>query len=400
MENERTMQDILDDFEDSFKVPRKNNLMKGKVVQVTDSEVVVNVGYKADGIIPKYEITSDDDYVIKDNINEGDELEVYVIDVDDGEGNVLLSLKRVGMLKDWDVLHDAYADDESVTVHVTRVVKGGVICYYNEIRGFIPASQLLPRYVEDLSQFVGKDLEVKILEVNKRKRKLVFSHKVIVKENMKEKRDELWDKIEEGQVIKGTVRKILNFGAFVDIGGIDGLVHITEITWGKLQNPNKLLSVGDEIDVKVLSYDKEEEKISLSIKQLEPNPWDVFKDNYEIGEVYEGKVVNLTEFGAFVKLEEGLEGLVHISEISEDRIDKPSDELHVGQTVKVKILDTDLDNEKIKLSMKEAEKDEAKEEAAEEEAVAVEEETTEAVAEDTTETVEETEASEVEEDKE
>jgi len=380
MENEMTMQELLDGYEESFRVPRKRSIMSGEVVQVTDTEVVVNLGYKADGIIPKYEISNDSNYDIKKNINEGDELEVYVVDLDDGEGNVLLSLKRVSMLKDWDVLADLYAKEETITVKTTRVVKGGIIAFYNDIRGFIPASQLLPRYVEDLSKFVGKDLKVKILEVNKRKRRLVFSHKAIVKVRLNKEKVKLWNKIEEGQIIEGIVRKILNFGAFVDVGGVDGLVHISEISWGKLQNPRKILSVNDTIQVKVLSYNEEEEKISLSIKQTQPNPWEVFHDKYTIGEVYEGEVVNLTEFGAFVKLEDGLEGLVHISEISSERIDKPSDELSIGEKIEVKIIDSDLDNQKIKLSLKEAEADaeaEAEEVEEAEAAEAVEDETEE-----------------------
>jgi len=374
MENEMTMQELLDGYEESFRVPRKRSIMSGEVVQVTDTEVVVNLGYKADGIIPKYEISNDSNYDIKKNINEGDELEVYVVDLDDGEGNVLLSLKRVSMLKDWDVLADLYAKEETITVNTTRVVKGGIIAFYNDIRGFIPASQLLPRYVEDLSKFVGKDLKVKILEVNKRKRRLVFSHKAIVKVRLNKEKVKLWKRIEEGQIIEGIVRKILNFGAFVDVGGVDGLVHISEISWGKLQNPRKILSVGETIQVKVLSYNEEEEKISLSIKQTQPNPWEVFEDKYTIGEVYEGEVVNLTEFGAFVKLEDGLEGLVHISEISSERIDKPSDELSIGEKIEVKIIDSDLDNQKIKLSLKEVEKDLEEEKEENDEEVEVEKE--------------------------
>ncbi len=355
MENEMTMAELLEGYEKSFKVPRKRSIMSGEVVQVTDTEVVVNLGYKADGIIPKYEISNDSNYDIKNNINEGDVLDVYVVDLDDGEGNVLLSLKRVSMLKDWDVLQDLYAEEKTITVKTTRVVKGGIIAFFNDIRGFIPASQLLPRYVEDLNKFVGKDLEVKILEVNKRKRRLVFSHKAIVKVALNKEKIKLWDNIEVGQIVDGVVRKILNFGAFIDVGGVDGLVHISEISWGKLQNPKKLLAVGSTIKVKVLSFNKEEEKISLSIKQTQPNPWEIFEEKYTIGEVYEGEVVNLTEFGAFVKLEDGLEGLVHISEISSERIEKPSDELHIGQKINVKIIDSDLENQKIKLSLKELE---------------------------------------------
>ncbi|MGM0379146.1 MAG: 30S ribosomal protein S1 [Bacillota bacterium] len=362
MENEMTMEELMEGYENSLKIPKKKSITTGEVVQVTENEIVVNIGYKADGIIPRYEISSDSNYDIEENINEGDEIDVYVVELDDGEGNVLLSLKRVSMLKDWDELSKMYKNDETVTVRTTKVVKGGIIAFYNDVRGFIPASQLLPRYVEDLSQFVNKELDVKILEVNKRKRRLVFSHKEIVKKELSKEREALWDKLEVGQVLTGIVRKILNFGAFVDIGGVDGLVHISEISWGKLQNPNKLLNVGEEVKVKVLSYDQEEEKISLSIKQINPNPWEVFDEKYTIGEVYEGEVVNLTDFGAFVKLEDGLEGLVHISEISDERIDKPSDELRVGEKIDVKIIDSDLDNQKIKLSIKEIEKDENEDE--------------------------------------
>lgn len=365
MENNNTMAEMLDQFEESFKVPRKGNVLKGKVVLVNEKEIVVNIGYKSDGIVPKNEISSDPDFNYLTEVNENDEIDVFVLKQDDGEGNVLLSMKRVSMFKDWDELEEIFSEEKTIEVRVQEVIKGGVIAYYNEVRGFIPASHLSVKYVKNLDQFVGKNLEVKIIELVKQKRKIVFSHKQIAKATLDKERAEFWTTIEEGKVIEGEVKRISSFGVFVNIGLLDGLVHITELSWGRIKSPKEVVKVGDKVDVKVLSFNSESDKISLSIKQVTPDPWTLFEDNYTIGNVYEGKVVNLTEFGAFVELEPGVEGLVHISHISKSRIEKPQDALSVGEVVNVKLIEAELEGRKAKLSIKEAEVEAPAEEEAE-----------------------------------
>ncbi len=372
MEKVQTMQDmmdLMDQMGDSFKIPRKGDVLKGKVVQVNHEEVVVNIGYKSDGIVPKKEIASDPDSFDMSQIKEDQEIDVYVMRSDDGEGNVLLSMKRVSMFKDWDELEELMNQDTTIQVRTSEAVKGGVVAYYKEVRGFIPASHLAIGYVKDLNEFVGKTIDVKIIEFNKTKRKIVFSRKVIDEVQLSDKKEKLWKTIENGQVIKGEVKRITNFGVFVDIGGVDGLVHISELSWGRVKSPKEVVKVGDTVDVKILNANPETEKVSLSMKQVNNDPWASFSSRYEVGGVYMSRVVNLTDFGAFVELEPGIEGLVHISQISHKRVEKPSDELKVGEEHEVKILEADSEAKKLKLSMKTS-ADEETEESSEVEEVA------------------------------
>ncbi|MCH4888851.1 30S ribosomal protein S1 [Acidaminobacter sp. JC074] len=351
MENNNSMAELLEQFEKDFVVPKKGELVKGKVVSVSDKEIVVNIGYKADGIIPKSEV-SNNDVNLKEFAQEGQELEVYILKKDDGDGNVLLSLKRIAQLKDWTELEKLAEDATTITVTIKEAVKGGVIAYYNEIRGFIPASQIALHYVNDLSVYVGQTIEAKILEVNKNKRRAVFTRKQLLSEELSEKKAELWGNISEGAVVKGEVKRITSFGAFVDIGGLDGLIHISEMSWGRIKSPKEAVKIGDTVEVKVLTIDKETEKVSLSLKQVKNDPWIEFDNNYKVNDVVSAKVVNLTDFGAFLEIEPGLEGLVHISQISAERIEKPADVLKIGDACDAKIIEVNLEERKIKLSIR------------------------------------------------
>lgn len=351
MENNNSMAELLEQFEKDFVVPKKGELVKGKVVSVSDKEIVVNIGYKADGIIPKSEV-SNNDVNLKEFTQEGQELEVYILKKDDGDGNVLLSLKRIAQLKDWTELEKLAEEGTTISVVIKEAVKGGVIAYYNEIRGFIPASQIALHYVNDLSVYVGQTIEVKILEVNKNKRRAVFTRKQLLSEELTEKKAELWGNISEGAVVSGEVKRITSFGAFVDIGGLDGLIHISEMSWGRIKSPKEAVKIGDTVDVKVLTIDKETEKVSLSLKQVKNDPWIEFDNNYKVNDVVQAKVVNLTDFGAFLEIEPGLEGLVHISQISSDRIEKPADVLKIGALCDAKIIEVNLEERKIKLSIR------------------------------------------------
>ncbi|MDF2547903.1 MAG: 4-hydroxy-3-methylbut-2-enyl diphosphate reductase [Anaerosolibacter sp.] len=356
------MMNMMEEIENSLRVPRRGQTVKGKVIHVSDNEIIVNIGYKSDGIIPKGEISNDPTVNPRDIAQEGDDIEVYVIKTDDGEGNLLLSKKRVDSEKGWDILEEASNDGRIVPVKVVEVVKGGVIAVYTEIRGFIPASQLSDSYVEDMQSFVGKTLDAKIIDLNKGKKKVVFSRKAVIAQENEKKRKLLWQNIDKGSVIEGEVKRLTNFGAFVDIGGIDGLVHISDLTWGRVGHPSEVVQIGDKIKVKVIDFDQDKSKVSLSLKLTAPEPWTAVDEKYNVGDIVEGKVVRLADFGAFIELEPGLDGLVHISQISDKHISKPSQEVHVGQIVDVKILEINKESKRISLSIKEAKQGQLNEE--------------------------------------
>ena len=337
----------------SFIVPKKNEVLKGKVVMVKDDGVVVNIGYKADGILPANEISNPENKPLDELFQVDEEIEVLVLKREDADGEVLLSSKRLRSRKDWEVLEEKFNNKETLTVKVTEVVKGGLSAFYNDIRAFIPASHVDTGFVRDLSQFVGQEIEVGFLDFDRRKNQIVLTRKEVLEKDLAGELDEFWSNIEVGQVLTGTVRRFTNYGAFVELGPTDGLLHVSEIQWGKVNKPSDVLKVNQELEFKVIDFNREENKISLSRKQLVPDPWAVIDDNYQVGERYDGKVVSLTDFGAFIELEPGLEGLIHVSQISEDRVEVPGDVLNVGEDVVVKILDIDKDERRIKLSMKE-----------------------------------------------
>ncbi|QEK12180.1 30S ribosomal protein S1 [Crassaminicella thermophila] len=262
--------------------------------------------------------------------------------------------KELTLKKNWEILEEAAKEKGTVEVKILQAIKGGVIAICNEIKGFIPASQLSTSYVSDLQEFVGKQINVKIIDLNRRKKNVVFSHRVLMEEENKIKRRLLWEKIEKGSVVEGEVKRITNFGAFVDIGGIDGLVHISDLSWGRVNHPSDVVKIGDRIKVVILDFDKENEKISLGLKQTTPEPWINIDEKFNIGDIVEGKIVKLVDFGVFVEIAPGIDGLVHISQICDRHIAKPSEEVHVGLKVKVKILDINKENKRISLSIKEA----------------------------------------------
>ncbi len=360
MTNGNTMAEMMEQMDNkSFRTPRKGEILRGKVVQITDSEVVVNIGCKSDGIIPRSELSNSADVVTRELVSEDQELDVLVLKSDDGEGNVLLSLKRISMSKDWDVLMDAYNAGQHVTVRTGEPVKGGMIAFFNDIKGFIPASQMTLSYVNNLDQFSGKEFEVEILELNKSKRKVIFSRKSLLAVEDSARKEVFWTAVKVNEVVEGEVKRITNFGVFVDIGGVDGLIHISELSWGRVSHPNEVVKVGDKVNVLILNANKEDNKISLSMKQATPNPWNTVEERYHVGDVVSGKVVNLTDFGAFLEIEPGVEGLVHISQISRDRIEKPSDVLKIKENYDVKIIEMNMEDKKIKLSMKSLQEPEA-----------------------------------------
>lgn len=365
MENNenKTMQEMLDAYESGFKTPRRGDVIEdAKVFAVSDDAVYVNIGYKVDGILPREEVSIEDDEKLTDKFEEGQTMDVYVLKTDNGDGNVLLSVKKLAMDKDFKELEPAFENETIVPVTIKQVVKGGLIAYYKNVRGFIPASHISLRYENDLNKYVGQKVDAKVIEYDKRKRRTVFSRKEIIKEELKERKSDFFDNIEVGQVIDGVVKRVANFGAFVDIGGFDGLVHVTEITHGRIKHPSEKVKVNDQVKVKVLSVDPENEKVSLSIKQTEEDPWADVEQKFLPNTIHRGKVVNTTDFGAFIELASGVEGLVHISQISKHRVKNPEDVLKSGQYYDFEILEIDVKEQKIKLSCKNVGEDLAEDE--------------------------------------
>ncbi len=347
------MENFMDEIDKQMILPNRGETVEGEIVHVSDREIVVNLGCKKDGIIPKEELVLEDDKELTELFKAGDTIQAKVIKTDDGEGNILLSKKKLVINEHWDEIAEALEGKTVVNAKVVREVKGGVIAVYKEVSGFIPMSQLADRYVEKADEFIGKTLPVKVSKVDQRKNKAVFSHKAYLLEEKQKRVQEIWEALTVGDIVEGTVMRFTDYGAFVDIGGIDGLLHISEISWGKLKHPQEVLTIGDTIDVKILSMNSEKGKISLGYKQTQPEPWQVIDEKYKVEQVIDGTVVQIKEYGAFVELEPGLDGLVHISEIAHKRVTNIQDELSVGQKVKAKILEIDKDRRRISLSIKE-----------------------------------------------
>lgn len=351
--NELNMNDLMDEIEKSLRLPRGGEIVTGKVHQVTDKEVIVNLGCKKDGILPISEVSLEEGQTLADAFKVDDEIKAKVIKTDDGDGGILLSKKKLEISANWEEIVKALEDKTVLEVKVTRPVNGGVIAEYKEVSGFIPLSQLSDHYVENAEEFVGQTMEVRVSRVDQRRNRAVFSHKLFLNEEKDKLVAEIWENLNVDDVVEGTVMRFTDYGAFVDIGGIDGLLHISEISWGKLKHPQEVLSIGQKINVKVLSMNAEKGKISLGLKQNQPEPWSVIDENYQVGQVIEGKVVQIKDYGAFVELEPGLDGLVHISEVAHKRVGNINDELEIGQIVQAKILEIDKDRKRISLSIRE-----------------------------------------------
>ena len=349
---ELTFEQMLND---SFVTLHTGDVVKGTVISTAGEEVSVNLGYKSDGIIPRGEFSSDASVVPSKVVQPGDEIEVFVVRVNDGDGNVLLSKKKVESQKGMEEIEKAFEEKATVTGKVVKIVKGGLIAVANGIQVFIPSSQVAGRFVEDLSVYDGTELTFNIIELDRAKHRIIGGRKALLAKEAEEKKAAVFATLEAGKKVTGTVSRITDFGAFVDLGGVDGLIHISEMSWGRISNPKEVLSEGDTVEVVVLDVDKEKSKISLSLKDVTPNTWTMAAEKYVVGSVVEGKVVRMVPFGAFIELEPGVDGLVHISQIANKRVEKPEDELKIGETIKVKVIDVNAEQKKISLSKKEAE---------------------------------------------
>ena len=348
--NENSMGDLLKDFD--VKKINSGDILKGQIIDVNDKEATVNINYAFDGVISKEELVVGD-VSPADVVKPGDILDVYVISPNDGEGYVQLSRLRALQITEKEDLKKAFENNETIKVVVKEEVKGGLVAYYGSIRVFIPAS-LASRERIDIKTLLGKEIEVRLTELDLRNRKVVASRRVLEEEQYNAKKKELWKNIKSGEKREGTVKKIIKAGAIVDIGGITGLIHINDLAWERVKRVEDIVNVGDKVTVFVGDVNAEQERVSLILKDVDKEPWKVHSDNIKSGDIIEGKVVKFMSFGAFIELFPGVEGLVHINEITDENIAKPSDVLEIGQMVKVKVLDVNKENKRIALSIKDA----------------------------------------------
>ena len=357
MSEEIKMEGIVEEsfealLEQSFKTLNTGDKVVGIVTSISGNEVGVDLGTKHAGYIPAAELSNDPNAKAEELFKVGDEIEVIVVRVNDGEGTAQLSKKRLDAVKIWDDIEAAKEEKTVIEGVITEENKGGVVANVKGIRVFIPASQTGIAKGGDLSTLVKQTVEMKITEVNRARRRVVGSIREVSREAHKAAIEKIWNEIEVGKKYHGTVKSLTSYGAFVDIGGVDGMVHVSELSWNRIKTPADVVKVGDEIDVFVISYDPEKKKISLGYKTTETNPWNVFMNNYQIGDVASVKVVKLMTFGAFAEIIPGVDGLIHISQIADRRIAKPEDVLAEGQEVEAKIIDVDADNKRISLSIR------------------------------------------------
>ena len=341
-------EEFMEQVKDSMIRIYPKDIVKGTVINVKDNEIFVDIKYRADGIIKLDEMSEEESADPTKAFEEGEEIDVFVIKLDDGEGNVALSTRRVQGLKNWKNLMAAFENNEIVEAKVTGDNSGGLVVSVMGISGFIPASQITTYYVKNFKQFVGQTLDCRIISIDEKKKRVVLSSRVVKEEKL----DDVWEKIIVGEKITGKVVRMTDFGAFVDLGGVDALIHVSDIAWERIDKPSDVLEIGQEVEALVLKANRERNRVSLGLKQLTEKPFDVFVKNNKVGDVVDGVVVNLLDFGAFVRLEEGVEGLVHVSQVSNVHVEKPSDELNLDDEVQVKILEIDEENQRISLSMR------------------------------------------------
>ena len=339
-------------YDESISGIQEGQIVKGTVVSIGPSEVMVDIGFKSEGAVSIKEFSD------PESIEQGQEIEVFLEDVEDQEGQVVLSKQKADFMRVWDLIKDAHDTGNTVEGRLMRRIKGGIVVNLFGVEAFLPGSQIDIRQVKNFDQFIGHQFPFKIIKLNKARRNIVVSRRAVLEEERARMREEIVKVLEEGQIREGVVKNITDFGAFIDLGGVDGLLHITDMSWGRVNHPSELVSIGDRIKVKVLSYDRKRERISLGLKQLTAHPWENIENKYPIESQVRGKVVSITDYGAFVELEEGIEGLVHISEMSwTQHVRHPSKLVNIGDIVEVKVLKIDSESQKISLGMKQTEDD-------------------------------------------
>lgn len=341
-------------LEESLKNLNTNERVIGTVLSIAPNEVQVDVGRKQTGFIPASELSNDPNAAPEDVVKVGDEIELLIMKTNDQEGTIMLSKRRVDAQKGWEKLQENYDSQEILSAKVTEVVKGGVIVVYDGVRVFIPASQATASRDESLEDLVGQDVDFRLIEVsqNGRRRRAIGSIRSVLKEQRAAQREAFWNECEIGKRYQGVVKSLTSYGAFVDLGGVFGMIHISELSWSHIKHPSEVVNVGDTVDVYIKDINEETKKISLGFKNAEDNPWEILKNKYPEGTVAEVTIVGLTTFGAFANIIPGIDGLIHISQIANQRIEKPADVLTVGQKVDAKITAIDFDKKRVSLSMR------------------------------------------------
>ena len=345
--SEEEYAEMLQAYDETMRDIREGEIVKGKIIQVTETDVLVDVGFKSEGIIPIIEFGE------PLNVKVGDEFDVYLESIENQDGQLVLSKQKADFMRVWDNIKNAYDNGELVEGRLLRRIKGGMVVDLFGVDAFLPGSQVALRPVPDLDQLIGEQFSFKIIKLNKMRRNIVISRRVVLEEERAKAKTLIIKELEVGQVREGTVKNITDFGAFIDLGGIDGLLHITDMSWGRVSHPSELVAIGDVLKVKVLNFEQERERISLGLKQLTPYPWENVGEKYPVGDKVRGKVVSITDYGAFVELEKGIEGLIHISEMSwTQHIRHPSKVVAIGDVVEIVILKVDKEGEKISLGLK------------------------------------------------
>jgi len=349
-------EDFMAAIDATIKYFNDGDIVEGTIVKVDRDEVLLDIGYKTEGVIPSRELSIKHDVDPNEVVSVGDAVEALVLTKEDKEGRLILSKKRAQYERAWGTIEALKEADEPVSGTVIEVVKGGLILDIG-LRGFLPASLVEMRRVRDLQPYVGKEIEAKIIELDKNRNNVVLSRRAWLEQTQSEVRSEFLNQLQKGQVRKGVVSSIVNFGAFVDLGGVDGLVHVSELSWKHIDHPSEVVEVGNEVTVEVLDVDLDRERVSLSLKATQEDPWRQFARTHAIGQIVPGKVTKLVPFGAFVRVDEGIEGLVHISELAERHVELPDQVVGVGDDVMVKVIDIDLERRRISLSLKQANED-------------------------------------------
>ncbi|HZO59762.1 MAG TPA: 30S ribosomal protein S1 [Solirubrobacterales bacterium] len=332
----------------------EGDVVTGKVVRIDKDEVLVDIGYKSEGVIPQNELSIRRSIDPAEEVSLGEEVDALVLTKEDQDGRLILSKKRARFERAWRRIEGAAESGEPVEGTVIEVVKGGLIIDLG-VRGFLPASLVDIRRVQNLDDFLGEKIECKVIELNRSRNNVVLSRRAVLEEERKEARQQILDRLERGQVVEGTISNIVDFGAFVDLDGIDGLIHISELSWGHVNHPSEVLNIGETVSVKVLDIDRDRQRISLGLKQTQEDPWERVVRTYNVGDVLEGKVTKVVSFGAFVEIMEGVEGLVHISELAQHHVENPREVVEPGDEVKVKILEIDEERRRLSLSLKRVE---------------------------------------------
>ena len=334
-------------YSNTFGDISEHSLIEGRVVGMNERDVLIDIGFKSEGIIDRSEFNDDELPAI------GDHVEVYLEFIEDASGNTILSKEKADFMRRWKELHDAFENETIITGTIVRRIKGGLIVDLGVVQAFLPGSQVDVRPIQDFDMYLDKEIELRIVKFNESRKNIVVSHKIILEDSLKEQREALFKELEVGSILEGRVKNITDFGVFVDLGGIDGLLHITDLSWGRVNHPSEVIDMNDTITVKVIEYDEERKRVSLGLKQLAPHPWDEVEIKYPIGNVVKGKVVSLTNYGCFIELESGVEGLIHVSEISWTKhIKNPSEVYSMGDDVDAKVLSIDTDDRKISLGVK------------------------------------------------